>query len=235
MDLLRKSLDKLGVTYTENQINMFRQYYEILIEWNKKMNLTAITDLEDVILKHFVDSLLVCSFFKFTDEIQMIDIGTGAGFPGIPIKILNPDCRIVLLDSLNKRINFLKIVIDTLGLKNIECIHGRAEDVSREKNYRSKFNYSVSRAVANLSTLSEYCIPFLKTGGKFLAYKSDRSDEEIIQSENAVKTLNSEITEIKEILIPDTDIKRKIVIITNKGPVNNRYPRKAGIPLKDPL
>lgn len=235
MKLLEDSLNELNISYTDKQIDMFNQYYELLIEWNKRINLTAITEKEDVILKHFVDSVLICRFFKFYQGIRLIDIGTGAGFPGIPVKILNPECSIVLLDSLNKRIRFLDTVINTLGLTDIECIHGRAEDVSREKNYRRSFDYSISRAVSNLSTLSEYCIPFLKTEGKFIAYKSDKSEKEIIESENAVSCLGSEITDIKEISIPGTDILRKFVIITNKKPVDNKYPRKAGIPEKDPL
>ena len=162
-------------------------------------------------------------------------MGTGAGFPGIPIKILNPDCRIVLLDSLNKRVRFLETVVDELGLDNVECIHGRAEDVSREKKYRASFDLSVSRAVANLSTLCEYCIPFLKKGGMFVSYKSDKADDEINGSENAVRTLGSEITSVKEIALPETDIVRKFVMITNIKQVSNIYPRKAGIPSKDPL
>jgi 16S rRNA (guanine527-N7)-methyltransferase len=165
----------------------------------------------------------------------LIDVGTGAGFPGIPIKILNPDCSIVLLDSLNKRIKFLEHVINELNLKNIECIHGRAEDVSREKIYRGCFDFAVSRAVANLSTLSEYCIPFLKTCGIFISYKSDKSDDEIMESENAINCLGSELTKIETIKLPNSDIVRNLVIITSKKPVSNKYPRKAGIPLKEPL
>ena len=235
MELLKKYFDKLNIVYTEDQIDLFKKYYELLIEWNSRMNLTAITELDDVILKHFVDSTLVCSFMKFDKEKRLIDVGTGAGFPGIPVKILNPECEMVLLDSLNKRIRFLDTVIDTLNIKNVITVHGRAEDVSREKNYRGKFDFAMSRAVANLSTLCEYCIPFIKPGGRFISYKSDKSNDEINKSANALKCLCSEITSVKEIKIPDTDIKRRIIIITNNKSVSNRFPRKAGIPSKEPL
>ena len=234
-DPLRDSLDKLKIQYNDEQIEQFRSYYELLTEWNKKINLTAITGYEDVVRKHFIDSILICSLLDLTKDIRIIDVGTGAGFPGIPIKILNPDCRIVLLDSLNKRVRFLENVVDELGLENVECIHGRAEDVSREKKYRASFDLSVSRAVANLSTLCEYCIPFLKKGGMFVSYKSDKADDEINGSENAVRTLGSEITSVKEIALPETDIVRKFIMITNIKQVSNIYPRKAGIPAKDPL
>ncbi len=234
-DPLRDSLDKLKIQYNDEQIEQFRSYYELLTEWNKKINLTAINGYEDVVRKHFIDSILICSLLDLNKDIRIIDVGTGAGFPGIPIKILNPDCRIVLLDSLNKRVRFLETVVDELGLDNVECIHGRAEDVSREKKYRASFDLSVSRAVANLSTLCEYCIPFLKKGGMFVSYKSDKADDEINGSENAVRTLGSEITSVKEIALPETDIVRKFVMITNIKQVSNIYPRKAGIPAKDPL
>ncbi len=234
-DPLRDSLDKLKIQYNDEQIEQFRSYYELLTEWNKKINLTAITGYEDVVRKHFIDSIMICSLLDLNKDIRIIDVGTGAGFPGIPIKILNPDCRIVLLDSLNKRVRFLETVVNELGLDNVECIHGRAEDVSREKKYRASFDLSVSRAVANLSTLCEYCIPFLKKGGMFVSYKSDKADDEINGSENAVRTLGSEIISVKEISLPETDIVRKFVMITNKKQVSNIYPRKAGIPAKDPL
>ena len=234
-DPLKDSLDKLKIQYNDEQIEQFKSYYELLTEWNKKINLTAITGYEDVVRKHFIDSILICSLLDLNKDIRIIDVGTGAGFPGIPIKILNPDCRIVLLDSLNKRVRFLETVVDELGLDNVECIHGRAEDVSRENKYRASFDLSVSRAVANLSTLCEYCIPFLKKGGMFVSYKSDKANDEINGSENAVRTLGSEITSVKEIALPETDIVRKFVMITNKKQVSNIYPRKAGIPAKDPL
>ncbi len=234
-DMLEKALKNLDILFNDDQLNMFETYYEMLIDWNKRINLTAITEYEDVILKHFVDSVLICKYFNLNKDIHIIDVGTGAGFPGIPIKILNPDCNIVLLDSLNKRINFLYTVKEELGLRNLECIHGRAEDVSHEKKYRGMFDFAVSRAVANLSTLSEYCIPFIKPGGKFISYKSDKSDDEIKNADNALSHLNSVLTSVEEICIPDTDIIRRLIVITNEKPVSNKYPRKAGIPAKDPL
>ncbi|MCR5509111.1 MAG: 16S rRNA (guanine(527)-N(7))-methyltransferase RsmG [Lachnospiraceae bacterium] len=233
--LLRSSLDILGIAYTEEQLLQFERYYDLLIEWNNKINLTAITDYDDVIIKHFIDSVLICRDIKFSSGNKMIDVGTGAGFPGIPLKILNPQLSVTLLDSLNKRIGFLNEVVNELGLKDIICIHGRAEDVSREKSFRGQFDLSVSRAVANLSTLSEYCIPFLRQGGRFISYKSDKSDDEIESCTNALRCFNSGIVEIKNIPLPGSDIVRKFIIIESKGPVNNKYPRKAGIPQKDPL
>ena len=234
-DLLRDSLDELKIKYDEDQIGSFKKYYELLVDWNSRMNLTAITDLEDVIIKHFVDSILICKIADLSKGVSLIDVGTGAGFPGIPIKILNPGCSVVLLDSLNKRVRFLEETVNVLGLEDVRCIHGRAEDVSHEKELRGSYDYSVSRAVANLSTLSEYCIPFLKPGGKFISYKSDKADEEIENAGNAVSILNSEIKEIVEVPLPHSDIIRKLIIIENIRPVNRKYPRKAGIPAKTPL
>ena len=234
-DLLRDSLEELNINYEETQIEMFIKYYEILIEWNERMNLTAITEVDEVIVKHFIDSILICDLFDFNKDISVIDVGTGAGFPGIPLKIMNPECEMVLVDSLNKRIRFLEAVIDKLGLKRIRCIHGRAEDLARNKNLRGHFDYSLSRAVANLSTLSEYCIPFLKQGGKFISYKSDKSEDEINNSKNAVRMLGSKIISVKERELPYSDIIRKFVIIENLEKLSSKYPRKAGIPSKEPL
>ena len=234
MNIIEKYLNELDFSYDEKQIDNFNKYYELLVEWNKKFNLTSITEYEDVVLKHFIDSILICKFIEFKGK-RIIDVGTGAGFPGIPLKIMNPDSEIILLDSLNKRINFLNTVIKELKLSNIKALHGRAEDVSREKKYRGSFDYSVSRAVANLSTLSEYCIPFLKTGGCFVSYKSDKSEDEINSANKAIKTLKSKIIKVEETGLPGTDIIRRFVIIENIEPVDMRYPRKAGIPSKDPL
>ena len=234
-NLLRESLDELEIKYEEHQIDQFADYYDLLIDWNSRMNLTAVTDLDDVILKHFVDSILICRFIDLNSDVSLIDVGSGAGFPGIPIKIMNPECRVVLLDSLNKRINFLETVVGELDLKNIKCIHGRAEDVSREKDLRGSFDYSVSRAVANLSTLSEYCVPFLRQGGRFISYKSDKADEEINAAKNAIKLLGSKIISVDEVQLPHSDILRKFVIIENEKPVSMKYPRKAGVPSRMPL
>lgn len=234
-ELLRDSLDELGIEYDDKQIEMFGVYYDLLIDWNSRINLTSITEPDEVIIKHFVDSILISRVIDLRSGVSLIDVGTGAGFPGIPIKIMNPGCDVVLLDSLNKRIKFLEETISKLGLENIRCIHGRAEDVSREKNMRGRFDLSVSRAVANLSTLSEYCIPFLKKGGKFISYKSDKSEDEINDSKNAIKLLGSKIVKVEDLALPHTDITRRFVIIENEEPVNMKYPRKAGVPAKSPL
>ena len=233
-DLLEKSLKKLNIEFNNEQIQKFNAYYELLIEWNNKINLTTITEYDDVVSKHFIDSILICGFIDLSGK-KIIDIGTGGGFPGIPIKIISPDTNIVLLDSLNKRVNFLNEVISELKLEKIEAIHGRAEDLAHDKNLRGKFDYSISRAVANLSTLSELCIPFLKKGGTFISYKSENTDEEIKDAESAIKILGSKIERVEESIIPENDIKRRFILIKNIKQVDNRYPRKAGIPKKDPL
>ena len=233
-DLLEKSLEKLNIEFNNEQIQKFNAYYELLIEWNNKINLTTITEYDDVVSKHFIDSILICGFIDLSGK-KIIDIGTGGGFPGIPVKIISPDTDIVLLDSLNKRVNFLNEVISELKLEKIEAIHGRAEDLAHDKNLRGKFDYSISRAVANLSTLSELCIPFLKKGGTFISYKSENTDEEIKDAESAIKILGSKIERVEESIIPENDIKRRFILIKNIKQVDNRYPRKAGIPKKDPL
>lgn len=233
-DLLKRELDKLKIEWSDEMIDKFNIFYDLLIEWNKKINLTAITEYDDVVIKHFIDSILILTFTDI-DNKRLIDVGTGAGFPGIPLKILKPDCEIFLIDSLNKRVRFLEYVSDSLGLRNITLLHGRAEDLARDKGLRETFDYSVSRAVSNLSTLSEYCIPFLKRGGLFISYKSDKSDDEIKSSLNAINILGSKIETVEERYLPGGEIKRKFVVIKKINEVSNKYPRKAGIPVKDPL
>jgi 16S rRNA (guanine527-N7)-methyltransferase len=233
-DLLKESLNILGIECSEDKIDRFNDYYDLLIKWNENINLTAITEYEDVVIKHFIDSILICTFTDI-GGCKIIDVGTGAGFPGIPLKILYPECEMFLLDSLNKRVKFLEETVKALDLNKISCIHGRAEDLARKKEYRGAFDISVSRAVANLSTLSEYCIPFLKTGGLFISYKSDKSDEEVRLAENAIKLLGAKLLNVEECSLPGSDIKRKFVIIESLGSTNKRFPRKAGIPVKDPL
>ena len=236
---LRAEIEKIGIHLEDKQVQQFLVYYELLTEWNKVMNLTAITDFKEVVQKHFVDSL---SLIKAVDEsflqkkgISMIDIGTGAGFPGIPLKIVFPNLKVTLLDSLNKRIKFLNEVTGKLELRNITAIHGRAEDFAKQKEYREQFDLSVSRAVANLATLSEYSLPYVKKGGFFFSYKAEDIEEEIELSKNAIKILGGRIDEVIKFNLPDSDVKRAIVKIEKNNFTNKKYPRKAGIPSKEPL
>lgn len=239
LSLFEKGLDQLKIQLTQEQKEQFIKYYEYLIEKNKVMNLTAITDYEEVLLKHFLDSLSLVKVQDFIPEKlsgkTVIDIGTGAGFPGIPLKIAFPEIGIVLLDSLNKRINFLDEVIEMLQLRKIEAVHGRAEDYARQKEFRENFDFCVSRAVANLSTLSEYCLPFVKQGGCFISYKSGKIEEELSQAENAVKVLGGNVKEVVKFSLMDTDMDRSFVVVEKKKTTPKRYPRKAGLPSKEPI
>lgn len=223
-------------TLSERQMEQFYQYYEMLVEWNQVMNLTAITEMTEVVTKHFVDSL---SLKKAVSDLEdkpwkIMDVGTGAGFPGIPLKIAFPQLKITLLDSLNKRIRFLDAVIEKLELKCIKAVHGRAEDYGRDGKYREQYDFCVSRAVANLSTLSEYCLPFVKTGGYFIPYKSGKVEEELAAASGAVKKLGSEVERTEDFLLPNGD-ERTLVVIRKNKVLEKRYPRKAGLPGKDPL
>lgn len=232
-------LKELNISLSEEQLCQFMQYYESLVEWNKVMNLTAITDFDEVCKKHFIDSLSIVKAFgfdtDFLNSLSVIDIGTGAGFPGIPLKIVFPDMKITLLDSLNKRINFLQTVIDELGLKEIEAIHGRAEDFAVKGKLREKYDLCISRAVANLSTLSEYCLPYVKIGGKFISYKSEKIAEEIAGADKAVKVMGGKIERQVKFMLPDSDIYRNLVIIDKCKNTPAKYPRKAGLPSKEPI
>jgi 16S rRNA (guanine527-N7)-methyltransferase len=232
---IQQKCERTGVKLTDEQAGQFYQYYEMLVEKNKVMNLTAITEFEEVVQKHFVDSLSLVKTYDLSKACKVIDIGTGAGFPGIPLKIAFPQLQIVLLDSLNKRIQFLNEVIETLGLKEIEAIHGRAEDLARNKLYREQFDLCISRAVANLSSLSEYCLPFVKKGGVFISYKSSNVEEELEQARKAVFLLGGKIENKTEFLLPDSDITRCLIQVKKEKNTSSKYPRKAGLPSKEPL
>lgn len=240
MNKLVNICNKINIEISDDQINCFEKYYELLIEKNKVMNLTAITDKEDVIVKHFIDSIALIPYLldkgiNINNKLKIIDIGTGAGFPGLPLKIMMPDVKFTLLDSLNKRVSFLNEVIDELKLKEIEALHGRAEDYASDNKYREKYDICVSRAVANLSTLSEYCIPFVKENGFFISYKAGESEEEINNSKNAIKILGGKINKVEEFVLPGTDASRVFVFIRKQELTDKKYPRKAGVPAKKPL
>lgn len=235
INTLEKGFSLLKLPYNKNIDRKFLAYRNLLKEWNEKINITSIEDDEEIYIKHFIDSALLLNENNINESKTMIDVGTGGGFPGLPLKIVNSNYKITLLDSLRKRIDFLYEVTKALNLKDVNLIHGRAEDYGQNKDYRECFDICVSRAVAPLNVLSEYCIPFVKLGGYFAAYKSDNISQEISNSDNAIKKLGGKIKEIKEISIPATDIIRKIVIIEKIEATNIRYPRKAGKPSKDPL
>lgn len=232
MDFIGK-LKEFNIEINKEQIKSFEKYMNLLLEWNEKINLTAITQSDEVKLKHFVDSLTVLKYIN--DDDKVIDIGTGAGFPGIPLKIMNENTKITLLDSLNKRINFLNIVIETLNLRNIQAIHGRAEEIARNKLYREKYDVAVSRAVANLSTLTEYMLPFVKIGGKCICMKGANVNEELERAQNAIKELGGEIERVDNFYLSDNDNERNIIVIKKVKETNSKYPRKAGTPSKEPL
>lgn len=235
MSEIKEVFDKMHIELHDGALDLLNRYYEMLIDTNKVMNLTAITEYSEVVIKHFADSAAIGCITDMNGNIDVIDVGTGAGFPGIVLKIVYPQLSVVLLDSLNKRVNFLKNVITELGLTDISAIHGRAEDIARNKDYREKFDLCVSRAVANMSSLSEYCLPFVKVGGRFIPYKADRCDEEVKTASKAVNILGGKIRKIESYVIPDTDICRKFVIIDKLRNTSAKYPRKAGLPTKEPL
>lgn len=232
---MEEGFKNLKLPYCEDIENKFVLYRDLLKEWNQKINITSIEDDEEIYLKHFIDSVLLLNKDNMNENKKIIDVGTGGGFPGLPLKIINDNFEVTLLDSLRKRIDFLKEVSNVLNLKNVKLIHGRAEDFGQNKEYRENYDICVSRAVAPLNVLSEYCIPFVKVGGYFAAYKSDNISQEITNSDKAIRELGGKIKEIREISIPGADIIRKIVIIEKIQTTKAKYPRKAGKPSKDPL
>lgn len=230
-----EKLKELDITLSEKQQAQFYRYYELLVEWNKIMNLTGITEYEEVNEKHFIDSLSLVKVLDISKINTVIDVGTGAGFPGIPLKIAFPHLKVTLLDSLNKRIKYLDAVIDELELKDIHTIHGRAEEYARKEEYREKYDLAVSRAVANLSTLSEYCVPYVKVGGMFVPYKSGEIDEEVKAAQTAIKVLGGKQTEVVKFTLPGSDINRSFVKIQKVKSTGKKFPRKAGLPAKEPI
>lgn len=230
-----KDLRMLNVTLSQRQLNQFLKYFEMLVEWNQVMNLTAITEYEDVMKKHFVDSISLIKAYDLNKASTLIDVGTGAGFPGLALKIAFPQLKITLLDSLNKRIQFLNEVIRELAINGVETVHGRAEDFARPGRLRESFDLCVSRAVANLSILSEYCLPFVKVGGQFISYKSEKVAKESESAGAAIEILGGRINSQVEFKLPDSDIYRNLYIIDKIKQTPKKFPRKAGLPGKEPL
>lgn len=233
LDKFKEGLSELNISLSEKQIQQFLDYYELLVETNKVMNLTAITEFDEVIEKHFLDSLSLCKVYDLNREVKILDLGTGAGFPGIPLKIAFPETEIILADSLNKRIKFLQQVMEKLGLEKVEAVHGRAEEMAKNSLYREQFDLCVSRAVANLSSLSEYCVPFVKEGGKFISYKAGEIEEEVDKAKKAIKILGGKIEDVYKFDLYEQ--KRSFVIIKKEKRTPKAYPRKAGTPTKEPL
>ncbi len=233
-ELLYNTALETGINLTDIQLEKFQIYYNLLIETNKVMNLTSITEEKDVVLKHFIDSLAIKNYIDISNG-RVIDIGTGAGFPGIPLAIIYNDTQFTLMDSLNKRINFINTVMEECKLYNIETVHSRAEDLGHNNVYREKYDYCVSRAVAAIPVLLEYCIPFLKTGGKFISYKSEKAEEEISLSGNAQKKLGCRFDKLYSFDLPGTDISRKFIVFEKIKTTNRAYPRQAGKPKRSSL
>ena len=231
----KDTLSEWNIELDENQIQQFVQYYEMLIEKNKVMNLTTITEFDQVIEKHFLDSISLGLAMNLHQNLKMIDLGTGAGFPGIPLKIAFPELQITLADSLNKRVLFLQEVIDALKLTKIEAVHGRAEELARNVGYREQYDLCVSRAVANLATLSEYCLPFISLGGKFVSYKSGEIEEEVNDAKKAIATMGGKVSDIHQFTFGDNELHRSFVVIKKVKKTPKTYPRKAGTPSKQPI
>ncbi len=235
LDYFKSVLKKWNITLSQVQERQFITFYQMLVEKNRVMNLTAITDFNEAVEKHFLDSVSLGTVIDFNKNDNLIDMGTGAGFPGIPLKIIYPDLKITLADSLNKRVQFLNDVIGELQLKGIEAVHGRAEDLGRKEEYREQYHFCVSRAVANLSTLCEYCLPFVSLGGKFVSYKSGEISKEVEDARNALFLLGGKIEEVYKFQFGNHDLHRSFVIISKKKKTPKIYPRKAGTPSKHPL
>ena len=231
--LFTDGIEALSGNVSEAQLVQFEKYSRMLVEWNEKMNLTAVTDPDGIAVKHFLDSILPLYHINFDNISSIADIGTGAGFPGIPLKIMMPDKNVTLIDSLNKRINFLKAVCEETGLNGVECIHGRAEEMGKNKDYREKYDAVVSRAVANMTVLCEYCLPFVKVGGMFVALKAENADEELEAAKPMIGTLGGKVEEVIEAPLPMSDITRKLIVVRKVKVTPPKFPRRADKIKKD--
>lgn len=235
LEILKTGIENFGLEATEEKLQNLKKYREILVEWNKVMNLTGIEEEREVYIKHFLDSISAVTNNYINDDISLIDVGTGAGFPGMPLKICLDNLKLTLLDSLNKRINFLNDVKEKIGLENVVTVHSRAEDAAKDKKYRECFDYAVSRAVAPMNVLLEYLLPFVKVGGKVICMKGPNVKEEMDNSEKVAKILGGKIEKVEELEIPEIDMKRTVVIVKKIEKTFSKYPRKAGTPSKEPL
>lgn len=234
-EILRQGIENLGINATEKILNDFKIYRDILVDWNQKMNLTGIEEEKEVYIKHFLDSVSAVTKGYIKDGLSIIDVGTGAGFPGLPLKIVLENTHVTLLDSLNKRINFLKEVSDSLKLSNIEFIHGRAEDFGKLEEYREKYDIATARAVAGLPILMEFCVPFVKVGGYFICLKGPNANLELEESKNAMEVLGLEFVEKIDVELPETDLDHNILVFKKVVNTPQKYPRKAGKPAKNPI
>ena len=234
-EILKKGLEDLGITASDKILNDFKIYREILVDWNQKMNLTGIEDEKEVYIKHFLDSVSSVKNNYIKDGISIIDVGTGAGFPGLPLRICLENIELTLLDSLNKRINFLQEVSDSLELDNIEFIHGRAEDFGKLEEYREQYDVATARAVAGLPILMEFCVPFVKVGGYFICLKGPNANLELEESKVAMEVLGIEFIEKIDVELPETDLNHNILVFKKVRNTPEKYPRKAGKPSKNPI
>ena len=232
---LESGAAEFGIALDDAQINAFERYTELLLEWNQRFNLTRITEPDEIAVKHYLDSLSVLKYVRIRGGSSLIDIGTGAGFPGIPLKIAVPTLRLTLLDSVRKRLTFLEAVVQELGLTDVRIVHGRAEDYGQDRAHRAKYDFAVSRAVARLSVLCELCMPFCRTGGKFIAYKGPEADEEIAEASKAIRVLGGKLEAVHRFTLPGGDLQRSLVIVGKTEQTPKAYPRKAGTPEKEPL
>ena len=232
---LTKAATEYGISLSDTQMEQYNRYFELLVKWNEKINLTAITEPKEVAIKHIIDSITAYDKNLFQKGTTVIDVGTGAGFPGLPLKIFCPEIKLTLMDSLNKRIKFLQTVVEELGLKDVDCVHARAEEGARNKKYREAFDIAVSRAVARLPILCEYCLPFVKKGGHFIALKGMQYQDEAAEAAKAIKVMGGSHTETRPVKLPELDDKRAVITITKTMPTPKAYPRKAGTPTKNPI